>query len=152
MAITDTIPRIDALREDRVVFPAAAVHHLGLLARRQGRVKHRRVEVLGDLGLGDGFGRGEGGAGVIARVLQLLARGEGRVEGRGVEGLEDCWVTLVGVVGHALIDGAGFRGGFFGCGLRTEVVWRSEEVACAVGQWSSKQEKGFCQIEEDDCV
>ena len=128
MAITDTIPRIDALREDGVILPpssaaaapprpaAAASYHLGLglLARRQGRVEDGRVEVLGDLGLGDGFARGEGGAGgVIAGVLELLAGGEGRVEGRWVEGLEYCRVTLVGV-GHTLIDGAGFRGCCFG--------------------------------------
>lgn len=119
MAVTDAIPRIDALREDRVVLPPAAVrpattaYHLGLLARRERRVEHGRVEVLGDLGLGDGFGRGEGGAGVIARVLELLARREGWVEGRWVEGLEYCRVTLMGVVAHTLIDGAVFRGGGF---------------------------------------
>ena len=118
MAITDTIPRIDALREDRVILPAAAVHHLGLLARRQGRVEDGRVEVLGDLGLGDGFGRGEGGAGVIAGVLEFFSRGEGGVEGCWVEGLEDGRVTLVGVGGHALIDGAGFFNEVFGSRTR----------------------------------
>ena len=132
MAITDTIPRIDALREDRVILPAAAPAYplANLLARRQGRVEDGRVEVLGDLGLGDGFGRGEGGAGVIAGVLELLARGERGVEGCWVEGLEDGRVTLVGV-GHTLIDGAGFRGEFLG-GSRMEVVWRSEELVLVV--------------------
>lgn len=119
MAVTDTVPRIDALGEDGVVLPPAAAaaaafaaaarparaYDLGLLARGEGRVEDGRVEVLGDLGLGDGFGGGEGGAGVIAGVLELLARREGWVEGGRVEGLEYYRVTLVRV-GHTLMDGS----------------------------------------------